>query len=168
MAKVISTGATNKPNNPYYTTGKKIKEVGARFSVAAADVADGDNYILAQGLSYADRVDSVVMEGGHVALAASADNDLGFYEMDEDGNLTEIDKDILVDGFSFVSARTAWTDLLNLNASLDREKNIGELVDKSVEQQVDNLCLVLTTNTKSTATNTVLNVKSRVECANTN
>jgi len=168
MAKVISTGATNKANNPYYFTGKNIKEVGARFSVAAADVADGDNYILAQGLSYADRVDSVVMEAGHIALTGATDNDLGFYEMDEDGNLTEIDKDILLDGVTLASAVTTWLDLLNLNTSLDREKNIGELVDKSVEQQVANLCLVLTTNTKSTATNTVLGIKSRIECANTN
>lgn len=167
MTNQTSLGVALKPLNPYYTSGKKIKQVEARYSVLAAAVADADTYVLAEGLALTDRIDSVVMEGGHIALTAAIDNDLGFYSKADDGTLTALDADILLDGQTLASAVTTWLDLLNLG-SADRALNIGELLDLTVEDQPANLCLVLTTNTKSTATSTILNVKTRIECSNTN
>ncbi len=167
MTVFTNAGKTAKPNNPYYSTGKLVRQVEARFSELAAAVADGDTFILAEGLSYADRIDSVVAEGGVIALTSADDNDLGFYQKNDDGTLTEIDKDILFDGVDLSSGISGWADLLNQNTSLDREDSIGDLLSKSVEDQKSNVCLVLTINTKSTATSTILNIKTRIEEANT-
>ena len=58
MANQEDLGLASKSNNPYYISGKKLREVEKRYTVPAADVNDGDTYILAEQLSYADRIDS--------------------------------------------------------------------------------------------------------------
>ena len=167
MTNQVDLGKTSKPDNPYYTSGKCLREVEKRYNVLAADVADGDTYILAESLSYADRIDSVLAPNGVIALTSATDNDLGFYKKDKDGNLTAIDADVLWSGVDLSSASTGYQDLLYKNGSIDRVASIGELLGKSVEDQPANLCLVLTTNVKSTAANTIFNLKTVIEKANT-
>ena len=149
MTNFISTGATNYTNNTAFTVGKAPKTLAQDFAITAASLTDGDTFELAQvGLS--DRVSSI--QGTNTALTAAADNDLGFYTKDNDGDLVAIDADILWNGVTLASALDSSALLTKLNTALDTSKTVGDHLGLGEDQDYANgIFLVLTMNTKSTA-----------------
>lgn len=157
MADLTNALATAQPNNPRFASGKKTKTVDLKLAITSAGAANGDKHILSGPHSYADRIAAIRPRGqGTPALTSAADNDLGFYYKNEDGDLVELDKDILWDGVTLASALTYPDLLTGLNASLDESKNIGQHLGKYVDQEpFGGVYLVLTMNTASTANGTL-------------
>lgn len=150
--------ATASDKNPRFATGKKTKTVEYEASITAAAATDGDQFILAGGLSFADRISGLrPNSAGTPALTSAVDNDLGFFYKKEDGTYVALDADVLWDGVTLATALTSPNLLTALNASLDHEKNIGELLSLGVDQEpAGGVYLVLTMNTKTTATGPLL------------
>lgn len=153
MTNFVSTGATNYANNTAFTVGKKPAEVSCDFTITAAALTNGDTFELAQvGLS--DRISEIT--GTSTALTAATDNDLGFYTKDEDGDLVEIDKDILWNGVTLAAALDSSALMNKLNTALDTTKTVGDHISKNVDQDYANgVFLVLTMNVKSTANGSI-------------
>lgn len=158
MTDKVNALNTAEPKNPRFATGKRTKTVEFEASITAANSDAGDLLILAEGLSYADRISGLrPNSAGTPALTGATDNDLGFYYKNEDGTFTEIDKDILWNGVTLASALTSPNLLTTLNASLDASKNIGELLGKGVDEEpFGGVYLVLTMNNANTATGPLL------------
>ncbi len=150
MAVIYGAGASIPTNNSLYTTGKILKTVRQRFALPP-NVAVGDKFILARGLSFDSRILSVKVQ--HAAISGASVNTLGFYryseeatvkgatvdtenpnidlmEIEEGSGITEEAKEIL-GTISFTTARPIAAELLG---SLTMEKftqNVGELVGLS-------------------------------------
>lgn len=167
MTEFLSIGRVAKPTNPMYEGGKCLRTVQAAFSKLTAAQTDGDIYVLAEGLSGDTRVHAIRNNKQIAAAALAINNDIGFYKRTLDGTLVAVDADILVDGFTLGSA-IGVGDLLDQNASLDRTKNINELLSYGTEDEpVGGFVLAMTVNTKSSGT-IAFNVDIELETANTN
>lgn len=158
MTDKVNALKTAYPKNSRFGGGKKTKTVEFEASITAANSDAGDLLILAEGLSYADRISGLrANSAGTPALTGATDNDLGFYYKDEDGDYVEIDKDILWDGITLATAVTYPNLLTGFNAALDHSKSIGELLGVGVDQEPHGgVYLVLTMNTANTATGPLL------------
>lgn len=165
MTTWYNNGRTAKANNPLYRTGKVLKTVHSVVTVDASELTDGDVFVLAEGLTSAHRVHRIMSPNATPALTSASDNDIGIYKKNTDGTLTVVDKDIIVDGGTLASALTT-RDLLSLNSSLDRSKNIGDLLGIYSDSGYPELVLALTMNTKSTADG-VLDLDIVIECPTT-
>ena len=161
-----SNGYTEYPNNTATTVGIPLTFVHFERTITAAAAANNDLYILAGSLSLDDRIAEIV--GATPALTSANDNDLGFYKKNEDGTFTAIDADILWDGVDLSSALTYRELLGTLNASLDRDDNIGTLLSFTSDQMpVGGVYLGLLIKTKSTATSEVLKLRIGIQKATT-
>ena len=151
MAVINSIGATAFPRRAAFKTGKVQRVVNANFAITAAGSSVGDQYILAGPLSGSDRIAGIV--GNVPALTSAADNDFGFFYKDANGDLVELDKDVLLDGVTLASALTYRDLLKHFSVSLDTTKTINEHLDLQVDTEpFGGIYLVMTTNTASTAT----------------
>lgn len=168
MTVYYPLGKTAKPNNPLYQTGKVLTTVHARVFVDVSEIANGDVFVLAEGLSVGSRIHRILSPEATPALTAATNNDFGFYKKNPDGTLTALDADILVDGTD-LSSSIAQGDLLRLNAALDRTKTIGELLSITSEKQpVGGVVLAMTMNTKATTNDRTLDLDIIIEHATTN
>lgn len=166
MTDFYNKGKLAKPNDVIYSTGKCLTTVHAEFDVVAADLTNGDIFILAQGLGTDNRIHRIMSPNASPALTAAVDNDIGFYR-EVDGSLVAVDVDIIVDSGDLSAALTT-RDLLSLNSSLDRTKTIGELLGVTGEEiPAGGYILAMTMNTKSTADG-VLDLDVVVEGGTTN
>lgn len=158
MADKVNALLTAAPRNPRFEGGKLARIVDFQASIAAANSAAGDKIVIAGPLQFDDRIASVrTMGQGTPALTGATDNDLGFWYKDAAGTLKELDKDILWDGITLASAVTYPDLLTGFNASLDRSKNIGQLLGKGSDQEpIGGVYLVLQTNNANTAAGPLL------------
>lgn len=169
MTTWYNQGKTAKPRNPFYQTGKQLETVQSRHLVDVSELTDGDIFVLAEGLSYADRVHRIRPNVAVAALTAANDNDLGFYFKKLDGTLVAIDKDILVDGADYSSGIAISTDLIGALSAADAVKSIGELLGKSVDQEpAGGIVLAWTMNTKATTQDRTVDFDVLVEKATRN
>jgi len=167
MSVKHTVGVTNKTNNPLYTIGKDIRIVESEFNVTASGAANGDQYILAGGLPLETRVKALMAKNGTPAITGASDNDVGFFKM-VNGSLVELDKDVLINGYSLASAKTTRDILYDATPALDRTKNIREILSLDDDVNiVGGVYLVLTMNAKPT-TNKVLRLDVELENATTN
>lgn len=141
MALFENALSVAKPLDPSFTVGKKLRTVNAVINTGSTS-ANGDVYILAKGLPATARIAGIVLPKGSAAVTGLSDVDFGFYashtseSLDGSGNLvinnTVIDKDALVDGATFASAKGFAIDLLGDGvSSFDPTKSIGELCSLS-------------------------------------
>ncbi len=165
MATWNNLGYTAKDRNPMYQTGKKLLTVHAQAPIFVNEVDNGDVWVLAQ-VSLTSRVHRIVV-GRAFNCATAADNDFGFYRK-VNGVLVAIDKDILVDGIDFTSGFGFGYDILVANTSLDRTKNVGELLDVSTDDGYAEIYLCMTMNTKETTTDLVIDLDVVIEESTTN
>jgi len=168
MATWNNLGYTAKDRNPMYQTGKKLLTVHAQAPIDVSKVDNGDVWVLAQ-VSLTSRVHRIVV-GKAFACTAAADNDFGFYRK-VNGVLVAIDKDILVDGIDFTSGSGSLSygyDILSANTSLDRTKNVGELLDVSTDDGYAEIYLCMTMNTKETTNDLVIDLDVVIEESTTN
>ncbi len=133
------------PKKSMFVNGDVPFVVRATASVAAAD-ADGQKYILAEGLSADAILLSAMMPKGHGAVTGGTDFDLGVYTKAKDGTLTAVDADIFFKGVDMSKARTSAVDLATSAAS-----SIRTLCSIDDGDQNSNYCIVLTANTVGTA-----------------
>lgn len=154
MANKANTLKVAAPNNPRFESGKRTRTVEYSGTFTAANSAIGDKCVLAGPLRLSDRISAIRPGGaGTPALTSATDNDLGFFYKNEDGDMVELDADILWDGVTFASALTHPNLLTALNTSLDHSKNIGELLGMGPDKEpFGGVYLVLTTNVANTAT----------------
>lgn len=170
MADKVNALATAQPKNSRFATGKQTKTVEFEASVTAANSAAGDKFILASGLSFADRIAGIrPNSAGTPALTGTTDTDLGFFYKDENGAYVALDADVLWNGVTLASALTSPNLLTTLNASLDQSKNIGELLSLGVDKEpAGGVYLIMTTNNANTATGPLLlRLAIDIDCATT-
>lgn len=166
MTTWTNQGKAAKARDPLYQTGKQLLTVHARHLVDVSELTDGDVFVLAEGLSYADRVHRIRAAVASGALTAAADNDLGFYKYKADGTLVAIDKDILVDGADYSGGIAIGTDLLSGLSAANAVKSIGELLGLGVDSEpVGGVVLALTMNTKATTNDRTLDFDVMIEKA---
>ncbi|MFA5500665.1 MAG: hypothetical protein WC404_06265 [Candidatus Omnitrophota bacterium] len=154
MGAVNTLGYTNYPKNPLYGTGKKVRRVRAVIYNATA-LSDGDVVTIARGLPVDAQILNINFPQGHAARTGLTDVDFGFHRQD---NGAVIDKDALIDGITFASARTAAVDLLGSNvSSFDFTKTIGGLLSLTGETQPSGgVNLTATINTAGSTTGTII------------
>lgn len=147
-------GFTNDPSNPLYGSGKVIRHVRALIYNATA-FSDGDIVKLAKGLPLDAQIVGIDFPEGTAARSGLTDVDFGFFRND---NSVVLDKDVLIDGVSFASARTSAVDLLGSNVSgFDRTKTIGELLNLTGETEpIGGVDLCATINTAGSTTGTIV------------
>lgn len=165
MTIFYSDGRLAKQNNSFYEVGKKLVTVNFRFDIVPAEMAIGDICIMAEGLSVSDRIHRVLNPDDQTSVSGASNNDFGFYYRKHDGlplqqsiilndDLVEVDKDIILDGANFGGISPALHgqgDLLRHNTNLDRTKNIGELLGRSVDSDYSGgLIFAWTMNVKPT------------------
>lgn len=129
--------ATGKGKNPLYNQGEEIQKVRAVVPVAAAWNND-DVVILAYNLPIDTLITRINLPNGNpTGMTGANDYDIGFHRtagVDGQSLGAVLDKDALVDGVDFSSARTASIDILGLNvSSFDKSKTIGELLGLNSE-----------------------------------
>jgi len=160
----MSQGKTAKENNPFYQTGKQLVTVHSRHLVDVSELTNGDVFVLAEGLSYADRVHGIIARTASGTLTAATDNDLGFYRYKSDGTLEAIDKDILVDGADYSGGITISTNLLNAQTATTAAQSVGELLGKGVDAEpMGGVVLALTMNVKATTNDRTLDFDVQIE-----
>lgn len=170
MADKVNALLTASPRNPRFEGGKLTRIVDFQASITAANSAANDKIVLAGPLQFDDRIAAVRTLGqGTPALTSASNNDLGFWYKDSAGNLVELDKDILWDGITLATAVTYPDLLTGFNASLDRSKNIGQLLGKGPDQEpIGGVYLVLQTVAANTATGPLLlNLQIEIDEATT-
>lgn len=148
MAVRRSDAYSTKPTNPAFLTGTTLKRVDFTRDLTNGNTSAGDVIILAQ-VNLSDRVSRIIAD--FPSLTGATDNDFGFYKSKDQGvTLTELDKDILVDGTD-LSSGSALIDVLDLNTSLDRTKTVGELLSLSEEVSPSEIYLCWTMTADNTA-----------------
>lgn len=170
MTDKVNALATAQPKNPRFATGKNTRTVEFEASVTSANSAAGDKFILASGLSFADRIAGIrPNSAGTPALTGTTDTDLGFFYKNESGDYVALDADILWNGVTLASALTSPNLLTTLNASLDASKNIGQLLGLGNDKEpVGGVYLVMTTNSANTATGPLLlRIAVDIDCSTT-
>lgn len=165
MALFENALSTAKPLDPSFTVGKKLRTVQAVINVGSTS-ATGDVYVLAKGLPATARIAGIVLPKGSAAVTGMSDVDFGFYasqtekSLDGSGNLVDsnvvIDKDALVDGATFASAKGSIDLLGDGVSSFDPTKSIGELCSLSSQDfPAHGVDVCATMNTIGTATGTI-------------
>jgi len=163
---IRSNGFTAYPKDPLYSGGKKLKSSFYEKTIATG-AGTNTLHILSGPLSMGSKIAAIY--GATPALTSANNNDLGFWKKDADGGFTAIDADILWDGVDLSSALTFRELLGTLNTSLDRTKNIGQLLSLTEESSpVGGIYLGLYIQTASTATSEVLKLRIDIEEATTN
>lgn len=170
---IRSNGFTAYPKDPFYSSGKKLKSVFYEKTIATG-AGTNTLHILGGPFSFGDKIAAI--KGATPALTSANDNDLGFYKKNEDGTFTVLNDssgvssvDLLWNGADLSSALTYRELLGTLNTSLDRTKNIGQLLGLNAESEpIGGVYLGLLIKTASTATSEVLKVEVQVEEATTN
>lgn len=154
MAKVNTLGYTNHPTNPLYGTGKKVRRVRAVIYNATA-LSDGDVVVIARGLPVDAQILGINFPQGNAARSGLTDVDFGFHRQDND---VVLEKDALIDGISFASARTSGVDLLGSNVSgFDFTKTIGGLLSLTPDTEPQGgINLTATINTAGSTTGTII------------
>ena len=161
MATFYSDGVTNKPYSQVYTNGAETRDVAYKYTITTGNHANGDQFVLASGLSFNDTVIGIF--GSLPALTGATDSDLGFFYKDGTGALVALDADILWDGVSLASAAAYLEQLGAKNASLVTTKTVGEHLGlKSDDFPIGGVYLVLTLNNKSTAASAVVDVITKI------
>jgi hypothetical protein len=167
-----SDGYIAYPKDPAFSAGKKIRKIAFSRTLTSAGVGhtNGDTFVLARNLTVDSRL--VAIKGSTPALTSANDCDLGFYKKNEDGTFTSLGSgatgDELWNGVDLSSALSYRELLFTLNTSLDRTKNIGDLLSLTSEQQPPSgIYLILRLNTGSSAASAVLPLEIEVEEANT-
>lgn len=155
MATRQTLGKIAKGKNPLYNQGEEVQKVRAVVPVAAA-WADADVVVLAYNLPIDTLITRINLPNGSPEITGATDYDLGFHKaagVDGQSLGDVLDKDALVDGVSFASARTAAIDILGLNiASFDKKKTIGELLGLTSETApAGGVHLTMTLNTAGSA-----------------
>lgn len=169
-----STGFTAYSKNPLYTVGKKIRSVDSRFALTSGTSNNGDQLVLAGGLTFGDKILGIISSSP--AFTSANDNDLGFFKKNADGTFTALKdssgnsaKDILWNGVDLSSALSYRELLRTLNTSLDTTKNIGQILGLGADAEpVGGVYLILTMNTANSAAAPVVNFEIKVEEATTN
>ncbi len=164
----FSAGLTAYPNNPLWTVGKHLKQVRYTRTITDAETTAGDIYILAGPLTFGDRIDSVI--GSTPAFTSSNDCDLGFYKKNADGTYTALSTgDTLWNGVDLSSALSYRELLGTLNTSLNRSKNIGQLLSLGADSEpVGGVYLGLKFVVASTGGTVILDLLINVDEATTN
>lgn len=163
MALLQSIGKTAFPRNPMYQSGKKMRKVHSKFTVATTGNI-GDQYVLAGPLSIDERISRIYTQA-MAALTSATTWNLGFY-YSTDALATQAGLKVvkasggneLWSGVSLVTAVTTFLDVLtNKNSSLDNTKSIRDLLSLGPDSEpVGGIYLVLTnTTTANTAGGTV-------------
>lgn len=148
MAKKNTEGYAAKPKNAVYNSGQEIRTLRAKMEIAAAD-DDGQQHILARGISLGYTVLSLMLPKGHGAVTGGTDYDIGLGYLDEDGDIVAVEKDVFVDGIDLSSALTTAKDICESSSSL----TIGELLATplSTEEAKSNYVIYATANTAGSA-----------------
>lgn len=162
-----SAGFTAYPYNPMFSTGKGLRHVRYTRTITDAETTANDKYILAGPFTFGDRIDSII--GATPAFTSSNDCNLGFYYKNSAGTYVELDKDILWDGVDLSSALTHRELLGTLNTSLNRSKNIGQLLALTPDAEpAGGVYLVLEFVVASTGGTVILDLLINVDVATTN
>lgn len=163
MALLRSIGSAAFPRNPMYQSGKKMRKVNAKFTVATTGNI-GDQYVLAGPLSLDTRISRIYTQA-MAALTSATTWNLGFY-YSKDALATQAGLVVvkasggneLWSGVSLVTAVTTFLDVLtNKNSALDNTKPIRDLLSLGADAEpIGGVYLVLTnTTTANTAGGTV-------------
>lgn len=148
MAIVNTLGYTAKPKDPLYGNGIYPRIVQAAISITSG-AADGDVHILARNLPYSAKIIGIRFPFGSAVVTDLTDVDFGLHRSD---NNAVVDKDILVDGISFASARAYAIDIL----SADKTKTIAELLGVSPESEpLGGVNVTATVNTQGAGVGTI-------------
>lgn len=159
MALLQSIGKTAFPRSPMFSTGKKMRKVNAKFTVATTGNI-GDQYILAGPLTIDDRISRIYTQA-MAALTSATTWNLGFY-YSKDNLATQAGLAVvkasggneLWSAVSLVTAVTTFLDVLtNKNSGLDNTKAIRDLLALGPDYEpAGGIYLVLTnTTTANTA-----------------
>lgn len=154
MANQATDTKTAKPSLPLYNQGEVPQVVNAVVGVEAA-WNDADTVILAYNVPVGAKVLRIMLPAGSPAITGASDYDIGCYkpaDADGQGLGAALDADALVDGISFVSARSSAVDILGTNiGSFDKTKTLGELLGLTSETAPSGVHIVMTLNTAGTA-----------------
>jgi len=130
MADKYTDGFDNKPKNPVFSTGQAVKRIRAKVEIAIAD-ANGQKYIIAQGLSIDDIVLSIMLPKGWSAVTSGTDFDIGLGYIDEAGDIVAVEVDVFVDGKNMSAGLTSALDICE-SSSTD---TIGEALATEVSTE---------------------------------
>lgn len=144
--------AVKKPLDPMFTVGKHVRVVQAQIVVGSTSLT-GDIHVLAKGLPATARIARIMLPKGSSAITGFSDCDFGFYES-QTGKV--IDKDAIVDGVSFASAKDN-VDLVGTSVSdFDATADIATLCGHGVNDiPAYGYDLCATCNTVGTASGTI-------------
>lgn len=160
-----SNGFQEYPKNPANSSGKKLKSV---FYERTILTGAGTNtlHILSGPHSYDDKINAIM--GATPALTSATTNDLGFYKMEADGSFTAINANVLWSNADLSSSLTYRELLGTVNAALDRDDNIGNLLGVGTDSEVfGGVYLGLLIKIASTAATANLALEIKVEEATT-
>lgn len=168
MASVVyNIGKQNKPKDPFYTVGKKNMTVRGRLQVVVASAAVGDIYVLAEGLSLADRIDSVVAVSASGTLTAANSWDIGFYKLNSAGAMVPVKAsggNELVSAADYSAGIAAGTDLIAGMSDANSWKGIGDLMSLGVDAEpAGGVFLGLRSNVAPTTNNRTLDIRVTIE-----
>lgn len=163
MALLRSIGSAAFPRNPMYQSGKKMRKVNSKFTVATTGNI-GDQYVLAGPLSLDTRISRIYTQA-MAALTSATTWNLGFW-YSKDALATQAGLAVVKSGsdsvlwsaVSLVTAVTTFLDVLtNKNSALDNTKSIRDLLSLGADAEpIGGVYLVLTnTVTANSAGGTV-------------
>ncbi len=175
MASVLkSIGATAFTKNSMYSTGKKMRKVNSKFTVATTG-AIGDQYILAGPMSIDDRVSRIYSQA-MAALTSATTWNLGFYYTTDQLATNAGLKPVKASGgnelwsaVDLTSAVTTFLDVLTAkNTSLDNTKSIRDLLAFGPDQEpIGGIYLVLTNTTTANSAGGRVDLDIEIEEATT-
>ncbi len=164
-----SDGVTNYPKDPGFKQGKKMRSTFFTKTVTSASSAIGDVYILGGPYTMDTRIAALM--GALPAFTSATSCDLGFYKTDLNGTFSPAKASggaELCSAVDLSSSKTYQELLSVLNTSLDRTKNIGDLLSLTGESQpASGIYLGLRFNVANTAASVLLALETVVEEANT-
>ena len=138
MAQYRTIAYNAKKNNPGAQTGKKFRSVPARQAFVSATMANNDDWILGGPFTFDTRISRLVAWNGTPGLTAAVVN-LGFFSLNTATGLFVpfgTANELVSAGTGLQAAvTTAYDYLLAANTTLDTTKTIGELLNKSNEQE---------------------------------
>lgn len=174
MSLLRSIGYTAFKKNPMYQTGKEMRKVNAKFTVATTGNI-GDQYVLAGPLSIDDRISRIYTQA-MAALTSATTWNLGFY-YSKDGLATQAGLVPVVAGggnelwsaVSLVTAVTTFLDVLTAkNSGLDNTKAIRDLLSLGSDAEpFGGIYLVLTNTTTANTAGGNVDLDVEIEQATT-
>lgn len=174
MALLTSIGALAFKRNSMYTTGKKMRKVNAKFTIATTGNI-GDQYILAGPLDLDERISRIYTQALPALTSATTWN-LGFY-YSKDALATQAGLVVVKSGggnelwsaVSLVTAVTVLNDVLtSKNAALDNTKSIRDLLLLGPDAEpAGGVYLVLTNTTTANTAGGTADIDVEIEEATT-